>query len=354
MSPEQWRGDGTIDGRADQYALAVVAFELITGRRPFMSQNPQELLVQHCTGEIPDIMVLRPGLDPSIGEAISRAMSKRSSERFGSVVAFVESLAGRRPIAAETSTRSLRIPKYQPPPPPPRRWGKVAFVIALAAAMAGGWFAPQTSPLVRPVVRQWASAGVGYVDVILSGLRPAPAAPDDAMIAGDASDGMATDSIDPDGLEAVPDSLASVGEPAAADSSIDAMREPLVLERAPVGPASEAFRPATRDAFIRVVVRGGAAPIIVNGEGAGLSAGPGGRVIRAGPGTHYITVRGAGDLFMPTQIAVTVATGDTAVAVFSAVTRQPPAAPAAAVADTAAKISPAGDAPAQPDSTGRT
>src|SRR5688572_7994285 len=318
MSPEQWRGDGTIDGRADQYALAVVAFELITGRRPFMSQNPQELLVQHCTGEIPDIMVLRPGLDPSIGEAIGRAMSKRSSERFGSVTAFVESLAGRRPIAADTSTRSLRVPKYQPPPPPPRRWRKVAFAIALAAAVAGGWFAPQTAPVVRPVVRQWVSTGTGYLDVILSGLRPAPAVPDDAALAGGPSDESAPDRGTPGAIVDVPDSLGSVG-PLAADSSLDALREPLMLERPPVGPASEAFRPAARDAFIRVVVRGGAAPIIVNGEGAGLSAGPGGRVIRAGPGTHYITVRGAGDLFMPTQIAVTVATGDTAVAVFSAV-----------------------------------
>ena len=354
MSPEQWRGDATIDGRADQYALAVVAFELITGRRPFMSQNPQELLVQHCTGQIPDIMVLRPGLDPSIGEAIGRAMSKRSSERFGSVTAFVESLAGRRPNATETSVRSVRVPKYQPPPPPPRRWRKLAFAIALAGAGAGGWFAPQTAPLVRPVVRQWASAGMGYVDVILSGLRPAAVAPDDeAALARDEAPAAAViDSSAPsEGEVFATDSLGSV-EALASDSSAETIREPLTLERPPVGPASEAFRPAARDGFIRVVVRGGAAPIIVNGEGAGLSAGPTGRVIRAGPGTHYVTVRGAGDLFMPSQVAVTVVTGDTVVAVFSASTREQPAARRAPAVDSAPGTPSPAEGTAQSDTAG--
>ena len=349
MSPEQWRGDGTIDGRADQYALAVVAFELITGRRPFMSQNPQELLVQHCTGELPDIMVLRPGLDPSIGEAISRAMAKRSSERFGSVTAFVESLAGRRPIAAGTSTRSLRVPKYQPPPPPPRRWRKVAFVLAIAAAAAGGWFAPQTAPLVRPVVRQWADVGLGYVEVILSGLRPAPDAGTPGVEAA-STDAIGADSTVPDAGIGGTDSLAAAGA-LSADPGIEVVRESLELERPPVGPASEVFRPVARDGFIRVVVRGGAAPVVINGEGAGVSAGPGGRVIRAGPGTHYITVRGAGDLFMPSQIAVTVTTGDTSVATFSAATRRVAAPPADSPADSTA--APAATAPPA-DSAGQT
>ena len=354
MSPEQWRGDGTIDGRADQYALAVVAFELITGRRPFMSQNPQELLLQHCTGEIPDIMVLRPGLDPAIGEAIGRAMSKLSAERFGSVTAFVESLAGRRPVAADTSTRSLRVPKYQPPPPP-RRWRKLAFTLAMAAALAGGWFAPQTAPLVRPVVRQSMATGMGYAEVILSGLRPAPEVPGDAPVPAPVTTPAvaATDSVLPDDPAIASDTLPADAAQSP-DPGIEAMRESLALERPPVGPASEVFRPVARDAFIRVVVRGGAAPVMINGERAGVSAGPGGRVIRVGPGTHYITVRGAGDLFLPSQISLAVATGDTAVAIFSAATRQAPTPLASPAADSAAPTTvPTGSA-ATPDSSGST
>ena len=349
MSPEQWRGEGTIDGRADQYALAVVAFELITGRRPFIAQSPQELLVQHCTGEIPDIMVLRPGLDPAIGEAIARAMSKRASERFGTVTAFVETLAGKRRVAADTSARSLRVPKYQPPPPPPRRWRKVAFVLAVGAALAGGWFAPHTAPLVRPVVRQWAAAGIGHVEVILSGLRPAEPLPDEHMASPVPAP---ADSAPPDSLATASDVVGPPG-PVAPDAGTDVLPEAIPMEREPIGPASQAFRPVARDGFIRVVVRGGAAPIVLNGEGAGVSAGPDGRVIRAGPGTHYVTVRGAGDLFMPSQIAVNVTTGDTAVAVFSAATRRAPVAQPAAAGDSAAPQAASSSAGTAPDSASR-
>lgn len=329
MSPEQWRGEATIDGRADQYALAVVAFELITGRRPFRAEHPQELLRQHCTAEIPDIMSLRPGLDPSVGEAIARAMAKRSSERFGTVSAFVESLAGRRPIAADTATRSLRVPKYQPPPRP-RRWGRLAFLLALAAGGAGAWHAPQTAPLVQPIARQWVAVGLVQGEVILSGLRPAMTAP--AVGFSDS---------------AVPDPFTLPDEPPAAareagvppDSSLatderdssatdrprpDPVRSPLQLASPPVSPAMGAFRPVARHGFIRVVVRGGAAPVVINGEGTGISAGPAGEVIRAERGTHNVTVRGAGDLFLPSQIAVTVSTGDTSTVVFRAASARPP------------------------------
>ena len=346
MSPEQWRGDTTIDGRADQYALAVVAFELITGRRPFNSQNPQELLRLHCTAEVPDILALRPGLDPSVGEAITRAMSKRSAERFGTATAFVESLAGRRPVAVDTATRSLRLPKYQPPPPRRRR-GRLAVFIAVVAAGVGAWFAPQSAPLVRPAVASWAALGLAQAEVILSGLQPLPAGAAIAAVPAAAALVTAPDAT-PLGESAPleqesPDSApASTGEaphppadlrsgsaahPSAGQPGAAGLTTP--SELAPLPPPNEAFRPVARHGFIRVIVRGGAAPVLINGEGAGVSAGPAGQVVRAEQGIHNVTVRGAGDLFMPSQVAVTVATGDTATALFTAATAPRPATPAA-------------------------
>ena len=334
MSPEQWRGDSTIDGRADQYALAVVAFELLAGRRPFMSQSPQDLLAMHCTDQVPDITVLRPELDPSVGEAIARAMAKRSSERFGSVSAFVESLAGRRPAAGNAAPHSIRVRRYQPPPPKPRRWKKMALFLAMTAAAAGGWFAPQTAPQVRPAVQHWLSTGSGYLEVILSGLQPAPAVADTAAPAAAAAmsvpdDGDATGTADLPGAASPLDS-GSAGDPAAGETPAEIVRAPLVLERPPLDGARPVFRPVARHGFIRIVVRGGAAPVLLNGERAGITAGPAGEVIRAGEGTHFVTVGGAGDLFMPSQIPVTVTLGDTVTAVFSAATtsRPRPAAPA--------------------------
>src|SRR5688572_5996018 len=81
MSPEQWRGD-EIGGRADQYALGVVAFEMLAGRRPYEHPRVQELMQLHIAGEIPDITTIRSGLDLSIAATMTRVLAKDPAERF--------------------------------------------------------------------------------------------------------------------------------------------------------------------------------------------------------------------------------------------------------------------------------
>src|SRR5688572_14712109 len=141
MSPEQWRGD-ELDGRADQYALAVVAFEMLAGRRPYDSPRLQDLLNAHSEGPIPDLTVVRPGADPSAAAAIQRALSKEASDRFPNATAFVEALAGRRLTAvAQRVSRGAIIA------PPKRRRRVVLPLLMLLAASAGIAFAiPQTRP----------------------------------------------------------------------------------------------------------------------------------------------------------------------------------------------------------------
>src|SRR5579862_2136443 len=96
MSPEQWRGED-IDAKADQYALGVMAFEMLTGHRPFETVKVQDLVKLHLSAEVPRASSLRTGLEPHIDAAIQRAMSKNAAHRFPSVTAFVDALAGRRP-----------------------------------------------------------------------------------------------------------------------------------------------------------------------------------------------------------------------------------------------------------------
>ncbi|HVE77343.1 MAG TPA: serine/threonine-protein kinase, partial [Gemmatimonadaceae bacterium] len=81
MSPEQWHGD-ELDGRADQYALGVVAFEMLTGRRPYESPNIQDLLRMHLAGEVPPVSRWRQGLQDGVDAALRRAMAKTAAERF--------------------------------------------------------------------------------------------------------------------------------------------------------------------------------------------------------------------------------------------------------------------------------
>jgi tRNA A-37 threonylcarbamoyl transferase component Bud32 len=80
MSPEQATGT-PIDRRADVYALAVVAYELLAGRRPFDAADPVGLTHQITRTEPPQLSTLVPDLIPELGEAIHRALRKDPAER---------------------------------------------------------------------------------------------------------------------------------------------------------------------------------------------------------------------------------------------------------------------------------
>ena len=55
-APEQLRGD-EVDGRADQYSLGLIAYEMIAGRRPFQADNLAELMYKHRFEE-PEVLVV--------------------------------------------------------------------------------------------------------------------------------------------------------------------------------------------------------------------------------------------------------------------------------------------------------
>ncbi|MGE0813648.1 MAG: protein kinase [Vicinamibacterales bacterium] len=92
-APEQLAGE-TVGPAADQYSLAVVAYELLTGRRPFDAADPLALAQQVLSaGPVPASTVL-PGLPAAADAVLARAMARAPSERWESVSAFVEALAG--------------------------------------------------------------------------------------------------------------------------------------------------------------------------------------------------------------------------------------------------------------------
>ena len=108
MSPEQWRGE-KVDGRADQYALGVLAFELLSGRRPFADASMQELLRMHLVEDPPDIISLRQDLPSHVTDAIWRAMAKDPGDRYPSAMGFVSALAGESPTAAAGSRSAANV-----------------------------------------------------------------------------------------------------------------------------------------------------------------------------------------------------------------------------------------------------
>ena len=89
MAPEQWRGKRQ-GAPADQYALAVMTYEMLAGHQPFESTDAA-VLKQAVLDETPDPI---PEIGAAAWSAISRAMSKEPTERFESCSAFVEALRG--------------------------------------------------------------------------------------------------------------------------------------------------------------------------------------------------------------------------------------------------------------------
>lgn len=106
MSPEQWRGE-QIDGKTDQYALAVVAYEMIAGSRPFRSADPAVLRMCALNDDPSPI----EGVDPAVNAALRRGMAKSKLDRFDSCTGFLECLcAGVEKPSSTASARGLELP----------------------------------------------------------------------------------------------------------------------------------------------------------------------------------------------------------------------------------------------------
>jgi serine/threonine protein kinase len=85
MSPEQVRGARQTDQRSDVYALGVVLYECLTGRRPFEADNIYTMLHAIGSGEYPPPRSLRPDLPAALEAVIVRTMRLDPAERFPTV-----------------------------------------------------------------------------------------------------------------------------------------------------------------------------------------------------------------------------------------------------------------------------
>lgn len=93
MSPEQVRGL-PIDPRSDQYALALLAFELLTGELPFSGGSSQETMLQRLTQEPVALRKKRPDAPEVLEAVLSRALSSNRDDRFPDLHAFAAALEG--------------------------------------------------------------------------------------------------------------------------------------------------------------------------------------------------------------------------------------------------------------------
>jgi tetratricopeptide (TPR) repeat protein len=109
MAPEQAAGDARVDARADLYASAVVAWEMLAGRHPFAGLNPQELLAAHVTRTPPSLLEARPSVPPALAALVERCLAKNAADRPSSadeVIAALDALPGLDTAWATTPAES--------------------------------------------------------------------------------------------------------------------------------------------------------------------------------------------------------------------------------------------------------
>jgi hypothetical protein len=288
MSPEQWRGE-EIDARADQYALGVVAFEMLTGHRPFETVRVQDLMKLHLTADVPNASSIKPALPPFVDLSIRRAMSKVRGERFTSAAAFVDSLAGKRPVSGLTRTSVRMAARAEELEPAPAAgsgrlvlYTIIAFAV-LAAVVIAGTVAIERRMQITPSPRA---------------VTPAPAA-----VAAVPDSAITTDT----GFDVNTATPAPVAAPQPAD------RQAVSVDRT-LFPVRSRLADPDAPGFVRVLARGGTARVRVDGRTYGFSP----VIVRVGPGAHVVALESSGDAFLPAQITISATSNDTVSAIFSA------------------------------------
>jgi tetratricopeptide (TPR) repeat protein len=154
LSPEQAKGEHAT-AASDRYALGVVAWELLVGRRPYVAESATAEALAHANAPIPSAAAANPALPQEIDQVLARALAKDPARRYPSAEQFVGDL--RRAFEeSEEKTQFLAAPATTS-----RRswWIPLLFVALLAAGIlaavlatrGAGHHAAQPRTIVRTV-----------------------------------------------------------------------------------------------------------------------------------------------------------------------------------------------------------
>ena len=104
MSPEQAQAAPDVDARTDLWALGAILFECLTGRRAFVGDTYQQVIIGICTRDAPDVRELAPETPESLAHVIAQALARDRDKRFQCATDFIEALRQAVPEAVTGKT----------------------------------------------------------------------------------------------------------------------------------------------------------------------------------------------------------------------------------------------------------
>jgi serine/threonine protein kinase len=133
MSPEQASGT-MVDHRSDQFALGLIAYEMVTGTRPFERDTAAQTLAATIEAEATPITALNPEVPESLVTVVDRCLAKDPSDRYEStrdLARDLKQIVGSHPVAVSSGrVRETRLKK---------RWIAVALTAFVVATTVAGW-----------------------------------------------------------------------------------------------------------------------------------------------------------------------------------------------------------------------
>ena len=177
LAPEQARGE-TATPASDRYALAVVAFELLTGTRPFERESSTAEAMAHVSAPIPPASAHNPELPSEVDDVLARGLAKQPEHRFPACGDFVHALRDAIDRAAGT-TSIAALPPARPQNRSQSRSRVPLMLAALVALLLAGGVAAalltrdDETPTAKETVKETVTLkGTTVVETVTTAAQP--------------------------------------------------------------------------------------------------------------------------------------------------------------------------------------
>jgi serine/threonine-protein kinase len=177
MSPEQVQGHA-VDGRADQFSLGVIAYEILTGEKPFVGDYLPTLLYKIVREDPVAPQRLNRSLGPPVETVLRKALAKAPEDRYATCTEFINALsfalgniANWQPLVRGISQSLPTVAEVTVPPPgtTEREFDAPVPAFAANAATRVREESAERNPLVRSLI--WVLIGIGLVGLAVLGAQ---------------------------------------------------------------------------------------------------------------------------------------------------------------------------------------